>query len=82
MMAPKITESDLAARREPDILRLAGSPQGDGGLRLHGAFRRFGVSASPAVRLVEEPGLSENVVTLAKSRVVKRLREDARDFLK
>jgi RNA polymerase sigma-70 factor (ECF subfamily) len=41
------------------------------------AFRRFGVDEVPAARVAEELGLSENAVVLAKSRVLKRLREEA-----
>jgi RNA polymerase sigma-70 factor (ECF subfamily) len=45
------------------------------------AFRRFGVDGVPAGRVAEELGLSENAVILAKSRVLKRLREEAGDLL-
>jgi len=45
------------------------------------AFRRFGVDGVPAGRVAEELGLSENAVFLAKSRVLKRLREEAGDLL-
>jgi RNA polymerase sigma-70 factor (ECF subfamily) len=45
------------------------------------AFRRFGVDGVPAVRVAEELGLSENAIILAKSRVLKRLREEAGDLL-
>jgi RNA polymerase sigma-70 factor (ECF subfamily) len=45
------------------------------------AFRRFGVYGVPAGRVAEELGLSENAVILAKSRVLKRLREEAGDLL-
>jgi RNA polymerase sigma-70 factor (ECF subfamily) len=45
------------------------------------AFRRFGVDGIPAARVAEELGLSENAVILAKSRVLKRLREEAGDLL-
>ena len=45
------------------------------------AFRRFGVDGVPAGRVGEELGLSENAVILAKSRVLKRLREEAGDLL-
>jgi RNA polymerase sigma-70 factor (ECF subfamily) len=45
------------------------------------AFRRFGLDGVPAVRVGEELGLSENAVILAKSRVLKRLREEAGDLL-
>jgi RNA polymerase sigma-70 factor (ECF subfamily) len=45
------------------------------------AFQRFGVEGVPAGRVAEELGLSENAVVLAKSRVLKRLREEAGDLL-
>jgi RNA polymerase sigma-70 factor, ECF subfamily len=45
------------------------------------AFQRFGVEVVPAGRVAEELGLSENAVILAKSRVLKRLREEAGDLL-
>lgn len=41
------------------------------------AFRRFGLAGFPASQVAEELGLSENAVILAKSRVLKRLREEA-----
>ena len=46
------------------------------------AFRRFGVDGIPAGRVAEELGLSENAMILAKSRVLKRLREEAGDLLR
>jgi RNA polymerase sigma-70 factor, ECF subfamily len=45
------------------------------------AFQRFGVDGDPARRVAEELGLSENAVILAKSRVLKRLRQEAGDLL-
>jgi len=45
------------------------------------AFRRFGVDGAAAGRVAEELGLTENAVMLAKSRVLKRLREEAGDLL-
>jgi RNA polymerase sigma-70 factor, ECF subfamily len=45
------------------------------------AFQRFGVDGVPAGRVAEELGLSDNAVILAKSRVLKRLREEAGDLL-
>ncbi len=46
-----------------------------------GAFQRFAVDGVPAGVVAEELGLSENVVILAKPRVLKRLREEAGDHL-
>jgi RNA polymerase sigma-70 factor, ECF subfamily len=45
------------------------------------AFRQFGVDGVPAGRVAEELGITENAVILAKSRVLKRLREEAGDLL-
>jgi RNA polymerase sigma-70 factor, ECF subfamily len=45
------------------------------------AFRRFGVDGIPARQVAEEMGLSENSVLIAKSRVLKRLREEAGELL-
>jgi RNA polymerase sigma factor (sigma-70 family) len=45
------------------------------------AFRRFGVDGELAGQVAVELGLSENAVILAKSRVLKRLREEAGDLL-
>ena len=45
------------------------------------AFQRFGVEGVPAERVAAELGLSENAVILAKSRVLKRLRQEAGDLL-
>jgi hypothetical protein len=44
-------------------------------------IRRFGVAGEPAGHVAEELGLSENAVILAKSRVLKRLQEEAGDLL-
>jgi RNA polymerase sigma-70 factor, ECF subfamily len=40
------------------------------------AFQRFAVDGVPAARVAEELGLSENAVILAKSRILKRLRQE------
>lgn len=46
------------------------------------AFRRFVLDGvTPARKVAEEIGVSENVVLLAKSRVLRRLREVAEGFL-
>jgi RNA polymerase sigma-70 factor (ECF subfamily) len=46
------------------------------------AFRRFALDGLPAAEVAAELGLSVNAVTLAKSRILKRLREEAGDLLK
>jgi RNA polymerase sigma-70 factor, ECF subfamily len=45
-----------------------------------GAFQRFAVDGVPAGVVAVELGLSENAVILARSRVLKRLREEAGDL--
>ena len=45
------------------------------------AFRRFAIDGQSAARVAEELGLSVNAVVQAKSRVLKRLREEAGDLL-
>jgi RNA polymerase sigma-70 factor, ECF subfamily len=49
--------------------------------RTWAAFQQFGIDGTPASRVAEKLGLSENAVILAKSRVLKRLREEAGDLL-
>jgi RNA polymerase sigma-70 factor (ECF subfamily) len=46
------------------------------------AFHRFALDGLPAARVAEELGLTENAVLLAKSRVIRRLREEAGDLLR
>ncbi len=46
------------------------------------AFRRFAIEGLPAVQVAAELGLTVNAVTLAKSRILKRLRAEAGDLLK
>jgi RNA polymerase sigma-70 factor (ECF subfamily) len=45
------------------------------------AFRQFAVEGVPASTVAEEMGLSVNAVLQAKSRILKRLREEAGDLL-
>jgi RNA polymerase sigma-70 factor (ECF subfamily) len=45
------------------------------------AFRRQVLEGEPAAQVAEQLGLSLNVVLLAKSRVLKRLREEAAGFV-
>jgi RNA polymerase sigma-70 factor (ECF subfamily) len=51
--------------------------QGDFAPATWQAFRRYILEGEPAVRVAEELGLSLNSVLLAKSRVLKRLRQEA-----
>jgi RNA polymerase sigma-70 factor, ECF subfamily len=45
------------------------------------AFRRFAIDGLPAAQVAQELGLSVNAVLQAKSRILKRLREEAGDLL-
>jgi len=46
-----------------------------------GAFRRFALDGLAAAKVANEMGLSVNAVLQAKSRILKRLREEAGDLL-
>jgi RNA polymerase sigma-70 factor (ECF subfamily) len=46
------------------------------------AFRRFAVEGLPATKVAEETGLTVNAVIQAKSRILKRLREEAGELLR
>ena len=46
------------------------------------AFRRFAIDGLPAARVAEELDLTEGGVLQAKSRILKRLRQEAGDLLK
>jgi RNA polymerase sigma-70 factor (ECF subfamily) len=45
------------------------------------AFTRFALEGRPAARVAQELAISENAVLLAKSRILKRLREEAAGLL-
>jgi RNA polymerase sigma-70 factor (ECF subfamily) len=45
------------------------------------AFQRFALDGVPAAEVAKELGLSLNAVVLAKSRIMKRLREEARGLM-
>jgi RNA polymerase sigma-70 factor (ECF subfamily) len=45
------------------------------------AFERFAIDGIPAAQAASELGTTENAVLHAKSRILKRLREEAGDFL-
>ncbi|MBY0395839.1 MAG: sigma-70 family RNA polymerase sigma factor [Thermoleophilia bacterium] len=61
--------------------RLLSAVRPDFGASTWEAFRRFGIDGEPAARVAADLGLTENAVILAKSRVLKRLREEAGDLL-
>ncbi len=46
------------------------------------AFQRFALEGQPAARVAEELDLSENAVLQAKSRILRRLRQEAGDLLR
>jgi RNA polymerase sigma-70 factor, ECF subfamily len=75
-------DDDLAREWDRDhdahvVQNLMAIVQPDFSSRTWEAFRRFGVDNAPAKKVAEELGLSENAVILARSRVLKRLREEA-----
>jgi RNA polymerase sigma-70 factor (ECF subfamily) len=45
------------------------------------AFRRFALDGHPAARVADELGLTENAVIQAKSRILRRLRQEAGDLV-
>jgi RNA polymerase sigma-70 factor (ECF subfamily) len=63
------------------VARLLAVVQGDFSATIWEAFRRFTLDGEPAARVAEELKLSENAVIKAKSRVLKRLREEAGELL-
>jgi RNA polymerase sigma-70 factor (ECF subfamily) len=80
-------ESDLAREwdREHDehvVQKILAAVQPDFHPSTWEAFQRFALEGLPAARVAVELGLSENAVLLAKSRVVRRLREEAGDLLR
>jgi RNA polymerase sigma-70 factor (ECF subfamily) len=80
-------ESDLAREwdREHDehvVQKILAVVQPDFNPITWEAFQRFALNDIPAARVAEELGLTENAVLLAKSRVIRRLREEAGDLLK
>lgn len=77
---------DLAREwdREHDkhvVDRLMAAVEGDFSPATWRAFRRFGVDGEPAAQVASDLGMSENAVILAKSRVLRRLREEAGELL-
>lgn len=79
-------DGDLAREWDRDhdkhvVDRLLAIAQADFQPKTWEAFRRFAIDGEPAGRVAEGLGISENAVLLAKSRVLKRLREEAGDLL-
>jgi RNA polymerase sigma-70 factor (ECF subfamily) len=80
-------ESDLAREwdREHDehvVRKLLAAVQSDFNPSTWEAFRRLSLDGLSAARVAEELGMPENAVLLAKSRVVRRLRQEAGDLLR
>ncbi len=80
-------DSDLARQwdREHDehvVQKLLAAVKSDFNPSTWEAFRRLALDGLPAVRVAEELGMPENAVLLAKSRVIKRLRQEAGDLLR
>ncbi len=73
--------SETGIKDKQVVERLLAVVQPDFNATTWEAFRRFGVDRVPAGRVAEALGLSENAVILARSRVLKRLREEAGDLL-
>jgi RNA polymerase sigma-70 factor (ECF subfamily) len=57
--------------------RLMDLVRNDFGAEAWEAFRRFAIAGRPAAEVAEELGTTTNAVLLAKSRILKRLREEA-----
>jgi RNA polymerase sigma-70 factor (ECF subfamily) len=73
---------DLAGEWDRDhdrhvLGKLLASVQADFAPGTWEAFRRFALDGDPAARVARELGTTENAVLLAKSRVLRRLREEA-----
>ncbi len=80
-------DSDLARQwdREHDehvVQKLLAAVKSDFNPSTWEAFRRLALDGLPAARVAEELGMPENAVLLAKSRVIKRLRQEAGDLLR
>lgn len=74
--------SDLSAQwdREHDrhvVNRLLDAIRPDFGTGTWEAFRRFALDGIPAARVAADLGTTENAVLLAKSRILKRMRDEA-----
>ncbi len=81
------SQSELAREmdREHDeyvVQKLLSAVQADFQQATWAAFQRFALDGVPAARVAEELGLTENAVLQAKSRILKRLRQEAGDLLK
>ncbi|MFO0960405.1 MAG: RNA polymerase sigma factor [Isosphaeraceae bacterium] len=78
--------SDLARDwdREHDqfvIDRLLATVRPDFESKTWEAFRKFALEGTPAKRVADELGMTENAVLQAKSRILRRMRQEAGDLL-
>jgi RNA polymerase sigma-70 factor (ECF subfamily) len=78
--------SDLARQWDRDhdrhvFQKLLSTVQADFAPSTWQAFERFAIAGASAARVAAELGLTENAVLLAKSRVLKRLRQEAGELL-
>jgi RNA polymerase sigma-70 factor (ECF subfamily) len=80
-------ESELASEwdREHDehvVQKILAAVQTDFNPPTWKAFQRFAIDGLPAARVAEELGMTENAVLLAKQRVIRRVRLEARGLLR
>jgi RNA polymerase sigma-70 factor, ECF subfamily len=85
----QLVDSKSALAREWDrehdehvVQKLLATVKGDFGATTWAAFCRLALDGFPAARVAEELGMPENAVLLAKSRVMRRLRQEAGDLLR
>jgi RNA polymerase sigma-70 factor (ECF subfamily) len=62
--------------------KLLAAVKGDFGATTWAAFCRLALDGCPGAQVAEELGMPENAVLLAKSRVMRRLRQEAGDLLR
>jgi len=75
---PVAADIKVVPNLPPELLRRV---QGDFALATWQAFRRHVLEGEPAAGVAQELGLSLNSVLLAKSRVLKRLRQEMSGFI-
>jgi RNA polymerase sigma-70 factor (ECF subfamily) len=80
------SSSELARQWDRDhdqhvLQKLLALVQGDFEPSTWQAFTRFTLDGLPAARVAQELGMSESAVVQARSRILKRLREEAGDLL-
>ncbi len=85
----QLVDPESALSREWDrehdehvVQKLLAAVKGDFSATTWGAFCRLTLDHLPAAQVAEELGMPENAVLLAKSRVIRRLRQEAGDLLR